>query len=130
MVERIETQSAPAAIGPYSQAIAAGSFLFVSGQIPLDSTTGMVVSGGIREQTKQVLANMEAILLAAGCSFDAVVKVDIFIRDMNDFAAINELYAAAFTGAIKPARQVVEVSNLPRDVQIEISCIAVRVPSA
>ena len=120
----ITTASAPKAVGPYSQATAAGGFVFVSGQIPLDPSSGAVVPGGIREQTGRVLKNIGAILTEAGLTPRSVVKTEVFLKDMNDFAAMNEVYASYFAGEIVPARVTVEVSRLPRDVLVEISCTA------
>lgn len=120
----IATSKAPAAIGPYSQAIQAGNTLYVSGQIPLDPATGEIVEGGIVEQTKRVFENIKAILEEAGCNFSNVVKAEVFLDDINDFATVNEIYASYFTEDPKPARQAVEVANLPKFVKIEISCIA------
>lgn len=120
----IATPKAPAAIGPYSQAIQAGNTLYVSGQIPLDPATGNIVEGGIIEQTKRVFENIKAILEKAGCDFSNVVKAEVFLDDINDFATVNEIYASYFTADPKPARQAVEVANLPKLVKIEISCIA------
>ena len=122
--KEISTTSAPAAIGPYSQAILAGNTLYVSGQIPLDPTTGEIVEGGIVEQTKRVFENIKAILNEAGCDFSNVVKAEVFLDDINDFATVNEIYASYFTEDPKPARQAVEVANLPKLVKVEISCIA------
>ena len=121
---RIETGRAPAAVGPYSQAIVAGNLLFCSGQIPLDPKTGQIVPGGISEQTRQVMANLSAVLDAAGLGFSNVVKATIYLTDLNDFAVVNEEYAAHFNG-IPPARACVEVSALPKGADIEIECIAV-----
>lgn len=122
--KEISTASAPAAIGPYSQAILAGNTLYVSGQIPLDPESGNIVEGGIVEQTKQVFENIKAILEEAGCDFSNVVKAEVFLDDINDFATVNEIYASYFTEDPKPARQAVEVANLPKFVKVEISCIA------
>lgn len=122
--KEISTTSAPAAIGPYSQAILAGNTLYVSGQIPLDPNSGEIVEGGIIEQTERVFENIKAILNDAGCKFSNVVKAEVFLDDINDFAAVNEIYASYFTEDPKPARQAVEVANLPKFVKIEISCIA------
>ena len=124
-MERIETKKAPAAIGPYSQAVKAGGFLFVSGQIPVDPATGAVVTGGIAAQTDKVIDNLEAILSEAGSSLSSVVKTEVYIRDMNEFAAMNDVYASRFCSDIKPARATVEVSRLPKDVLVEIACVAV-----
>lgn len=119
----IETANAPAAIGPYSQAVKAGNLLFVSGQIPIDPATGQVISGDITAETQQVMKNLQAILAQAGGSFSNVAKATIFIKDMNDFSKINEVYAAYFSGTY-PARETVEVARLPKDVNVEISVIA------
>jgi 2-iminobutanoate/2-iminopropanoate deaminase len=127
---RIATPHAPAAIGPYSQAIRAGNLLFTSGQIPLDPTTGTIVPGTIREQTTQVLSNLTAVLAAAGADglgdMTHVVKTTVFLKDMADFAAMNEVYAEYFApeGIIPPARSTVEVARLPKDALIEIEVIA------
>ncbi|NEQ28773.1 MAG: RidA family protein [Microcoleus sp. SIO2G3] len=123
----IYTKQAPAPVGPYSQAIAAkGQLLFVAGQIPLDPKTGAIVGeGNVEQQTEQAIANLEAILKAAGASIADVVKTTVFLADMNDFAAMNAVYARWFDEAIAPARACVEVSRLPKDVRIEIDCIAV-----
>lgn len=122
----ISTPHAPAAIGPYSQAIRAGDFLYTSGQIALDPATGQVVSGGITEQTTRVLENLKAILEAAGADFSRVVKILVFLKDMNDFAAMNAVYGTylAAEGMIPPARSTVEVARLPKDVLVEIELIA------
>ena len=122
-MEPLTTKDAPAAIGPYSQAIRAGSFLFVSGQIPLDPATGTVVGGGIVEQTHRVLQNLGAILQAAGASFDRVVKTTVYLQDMAEFAAMNEIYGTYFP-APAPARATVQVARLPRDVKVEIDLVA------
>jgi 2-iminobutanoate/2-iminopropanoate deaminase len=119
----VSTPDAPQAIGPYSQAIRAGQFLFLSGQIPLDPVTGEVVSGDVRQQTRRVLDNIGGVLAAAGVSMDAVVKTTVFLIDMADFAAMNEIYATAFESPA-PARSTVQVSRLPRDVRVEIEVIA------
>lgn len=123
-MKKIETDKAPKAIGPYSQAVAAGDFLFVSGQIPIDPKTGQVVEATIQAQTKQVLDNLEAILKAAGLSWQHVVKCEVFMKDLQDFKEMNALYAERFPHEIKPARQAFQVAKLPLDVMIEISCIA------
>jgi 2-iminobutanoate/2-iminopropanoate deaminase len=120
----IQTTNAPAAIGPYSQAIKAGNFLFVSGQIPIDPETGTIVIGGIEAATHRVMKNIEGILHQAGGSFSNVVKTTIFIKNMDDFSKINTAYASYFKGDF-PARETVEVSRLPKDVEVEISVIAV-----
>lgn len=127
MRQVIQTAAAPAPVGPYSQAIAAqGRMVFVSGQIPLDPNTGSLVGGDdVAAQTKQVLTNLEAVLTAAGASFADVVKTTVFLKDMNDFAAMNAVYATAFNEEAAPARACVEVARLPKDVRVEIDCIAV-----
>ena len=123
MRQAISTPNAPAAIGPYSQAIKSGSLLFLSGQIPLDPATGALVAGGIEEQTRQVFTNIAAILQAAGLSFDAVVSATVYVKDMNDFAKVNEIYATYFSSPA-PARATVEVARLPRDSRVEIQVVA------
>ena len=121
----IQTAQAPAPVGPYSQAIAVGSFLFVSGQIPLDPQTNQIVSEDISQQTEQAIANLAAILQAAGASIADVVKTTVFLADLNDFGAMNAVYARWFDEATAPARACVEVARLPKDVRVEIDCIAV-----
>ncbi len=120
----VNTDFAPQAIGPYSQAIKANGFLFVSGQIPLDPTTGQIVYGGIESQTYQVLNNLKAILEKEGLLFNNVVKTSVFLKDMEDFAAMNKIYAEYFKTE-PPARACVQVARLPRDVSVEIEVIAV-----
>ncbi len=120
---QVKTEHAPAAIGPYSQAIKAGGMVFAAGQIPLDPATGQMVSGGIQEQTERVLENVRAVLAAAGSSFEAVVKTTVFLKSMSDFAAMNEVYSRCFTG-VAPARSTVAVADLPRGALVEIECIA------
>ena len=122
-MEKVATPHAPAAIGPYSQAIIANGFIYTAGQIALDPATGQVVEGGIAEQTTRVMANLQAILDAAGSSFSRVVKTTVFLIDMAEFAAMNEVYAKAF-GDHKPARSTVAVSGLPRNVRVEIEVVA------
>lgn len=122
-MDSLTTKDAPAAIGPYSQAIRAGDFLFASGQIPLDPATGALVPGGIAEQTHRVLQNLGAVLKAAGVSFDRVVKTTVYLTDMSEFAAMNEIYATYFH-APAPARATVQAARLPRDVRVEIDLIA------
>jgi 2-iminobutanoate/2-iminopropanoate deaminase len=128
-IENINTPSAPAAIGPYSQAIRAGNFIFLSGQIPIEPQTGIFLDSNIETQTRRVLDNLAAVLNAAGSSFDRVVKVDVFLRHMSDYPAMNAIYAEKFNQLIKPARQVVEVSGLPKGALIEISCVAIAAES-
>jgi len=124
-MKKIHTDRAPKAIGPYSQAVRAGGFLFVSGQIPLDPKTGKLVEGPIATHTAQVLDNIEAILHASGLSFKHVVKTEVYLKDMADFPEVNALYATRFTSEPLPARQTMQVAKLPLDARIEISCIAV-----
>jgi 2-iminobutanoate/2-iminopropanoate deaminase len=127
MKKIIQTDQAPAPVGPYNQAIvASGQMVFVAGQIPLDPQTGQIVGeGDVVKQTEQAIANLEAILKAAGASLENVVKTTIFLADMNDFGIVNQTYARAFGDANAPARACVEVSRLPKDVRVEIECIAV-----
>jgi 2-iminobutanoate/2-iminopropanoate deaminase len=122
-MESIQTDRAPQAIGPYSQAIKANGFIFASGQIPLNPATMQIVEGGIEEQTRQVLDNLQAVLEAAGSSLNHVVKTTVYLADMGEFAAMNEIYARYFNGA-KPARATVQVARLPRDVRVEIDLVA------
>lgn len=119
----ISTKRAPAAFGPYSQAVKTNDLLFVSGQIAINPDTGHLVAGSIEAETRQVLNNLAAILQAAGTSFDNVIKTTIFLKDMNDFKTVNEIYGSAFRPPF-PARATVEVSRLPKDVNVEIDCIA------
>ncbi len=123
----IGTESAPAPVGPYNQAIAAtGMMIFVSGQIPLDANTGEIIGeGDVAKQTQQVMKNLEAILTASGATWDNVAKTTVFLTDMGNFATVNQVYAEYFTSATAPARACVEVSRLPKDVLVEIECIAV-----
>ena len=123
MKDRIQTDNAPNAIGPYSQAIRANGFVYASGQIPLDPASMTIVEGGIREQTERVMNNLSAVLQAAGSSLDRVVKTTVFLADLADFAEMNEIYGRFF-GEAPPARSTVQVSRLPRDVRIEIDVIA------
>jgi 2-iminobutanoate/2-iminopropanoate deaminase len=124
MRDVISTPHAPLAIGPYSQAIRANGFIFVSGQIPVDPTTQQIVNDGIARQTEQVLRNLEAILRAAGSGLDKVVRTGVFLKDMGEFAAMNDVYERFFPNAA-PARSTVEVARLPKDVRVEIDCIAI-----
>lgn len=123
MVEAISTEHAPGAIGPYSQAIKTSTLLFCSGQIPLDPKTGQIVPGGVQEQTHQCMRNLKAILDASKRGFGDVVKTTIFLKDLGDFAAVNEVYGSYFKAPF-PARACVEVARLPRDVLVEIEAIA------
>lgn len=120
----VSSDRAPQAIGPYSQAIKANGFLFISGQIPLDPVTGQIVYGGIENQTHQVLANLRAILEREGLTFSQVVKTTVFLKDMDDFTLMNKVYSQYFTEE-PPARACVQVAKLPRDVSVEIELIAV-----
>ena len=123
MKQVIHTDSAPAAIGPYSQAIQIGDLLFVSGQVPIDPSTGAIVEGDIKAQAQQSLNNLKAILNAAGTNMGAVVKTTVFLADMNDFAAMNEVYAQFFQEPF-PARSAVQVGRLPKDAKVAIEAIA------
>lgn len=129
MKREIHTDRAPAAIGPYSQAVAVpanGELLFVSGQIPIDPKTGKLVDGGIEKQTQRVLDNLQAVLEASGCSWEHILRMDVFLISLKeDFPKVNELYAHRFSGTIPPARQTIEVSALPMGSRVEMSCIAV-----
>ena len=122
-VTPVSTPDAPGAIGPYSQAIRAGDFLFASGQIPIDPATGQLVAGGIVEQTHQVLKNLGAVLTAAGTEYSRVVKTTVYLADMGEFAAMNEIYGTYFA-APAPARATIQAARLPRDVRVEIDLIA------
>jgi 2-iminobutanoate/2-iminopropanoate deaminase len=126
MKEQVRTQGAPQAIGPYSQAVKCAGFLFASGQVALDPISGSMVPGGIVEQTERVMKNVSAVLAAAGTSMDKVIKSTVFLKDMNDFAKMNEIYARYLSGEgkIAPARSTVEVSRLPKDSLVEIEVIA------
>jgi 2-iminobutanoate/2-iminopropanoate deaminase len=123
MRQRIQTENAPAAIGPYSQAIKAGGFVFCSGQVAIDPQTGQFVAGGIAEQTERVLKNLQAVLEAAGSSLDQVVKTTVFLADMKEFSAMNEVYARFFSEP-PPARATVAAAGLPRDARVEIEVVA------
>ena len=123
-MQKIHTENAPKAIGPYSQAVMSGQFLFVSGQIPINPKSNKIEETTIEGQTLQVLNNIEAILLAAGLNLDHVVKTEVYLKDLNDFQKMNTVYLEKFTGPIKPARQALQVARLPLDSLVEISCIA------
>jgi 2-iminobutanoate/2-iminopropanoate deaminase len=123
MKEIISTPSAPAAIGPYSQAVRWNGLVYCSGQIPLDPATGQLVEGGIEEQTVRVLDNLKAVLVAAGATLETVLKTTIFVKDMGDFGKVNEVYGRYFP-ANPPARATVEAARLPRDVRVEIEAVA------
>ncbi|HEV8589894.1 MAG TPA: RidA family protein [Pyrinomonadaceae bacterium] len=124
MKEIVATERAPRAIGPYSQAVRAGNLLFCSGQIPIDPATGEFVSGGVAEQTEQVMRNLSAVLEAAGADLNQVVKTTVFLAEMDDFTAMNEVYGRFF-GANPPARATVQAARLPRDAKVEIEAMAV-----
>jgi 2-iminobutanoate/2-iminopropanoate deaminase len=124
MREVISTPNAPAAIGPYSQAIRANGFLFISGQIPVNPATQQLVEGGVAAQTEQVLHNLEAILKAAGSGLDKVVRTGVFLKDMGEFTVMNDVYQRFFPQSA-PARSTVEVARLPKDVRVEIDAIAI-----
>lgn len=124
MIKKISTDKAPAAIGPYSQAVKTDSLIFVSGQIPVDPETGKLVDG-IEAQTKQVFENIKAVLKAAGSDLTNVVKVTVFLSDMDNFQVVNNIYSCYFTGSVLPARCAVEVGALPKGSLVEIECIAV-----
>lgn len=124
MREVISTEDAPRALGPYSQAIRANGFVFLSGQVAIDPATGYVVEGGVTQQTERVIENLKAVLEAAGSSLESVVKTTVFLKSMGDFSKMNDIYGRFFT-ANPPARSTVEVSRLPRDVAVEIDAIAV-----
>jgi 2-iminobutanoate/2-iminopropanoate deaminase len=119
----IQTENAPAAVGPYSQAIVANGFVYTAGQIPLDPATGTMIEGGITEQTHRVLQNLKGVLEAAGTSLQQVVKTTVFLQDLNDFAAMNQVYTLYFTGTL-PARSTVQVAKLPRAALVEIEVVA------
>lgn len=123
MRQAVSSVSAPKAIGPYSQAIRAGSLLFISGQIPLDPATGAMVDGDIAAQTHRVFANLNAILQAAGASFDNVVRTTVYLADMSDFATVNEIYGTYFSSPA-PARATIQAARLPKDARVEIDLIA------
>ena len=122
--EIVSTTKAPAAIGPYSQAVKCGNMIYTSGAIPIDPASGDVVPGGAAEQAEQALKNLSEVLLASGAKLSDVIKTTVFIKDMNHFAAINEVYKKYFTDNF-PARSCVEVARLPKDVLVEIECVAV-----
>jgi 2-iminobutanoate/2-iminopropanoate deaminase len=125
MVNIVSTENAPAAIGPYSQAVKAGDFLFVSGQLPIDPATGKMVDNNITAQTRQSLTNLQAVLVAAGMDLENVVKVNVSLANINDFTAMNEVYATYFTKNF-PARIAIQVACLPKNALVEIEAIAVQ----
>jgi len=122
--EIVHTDDAPAAIGPYSQAVKAKGFVFCSGQIPLDPRTGKLIGGDVKDQTKLAMENLGAVLRASGSGWERVVKVTIFLAEMTDFGAVNEVYATYFEGIDPPARACVAAKQLPKDVDVEIECVA------
>jgi len=124
MKKIIETKGAPAPVGPYNQAILVGQTLYVSGQIAIDPSTGTLVTDNIENETKQVMRNLEAILEAAGATFEDVIKCTVFVTDMNQYAQINTVYSSYFDDSTAPARELVEVRNLPKFVNVEVSAIA------
>ena len=124
MKQIIYTKNAPEPIGPYSQAVRHGNFLYTSGQIAINPETGALIEGNIEEETHQVMLNLKAVLKAAGMTFQHVIKASIFITDMGDFGAINSVYGRYFDGETAPARETVQVARLPKDVRVEISVIA------
>lgn len=126
MKKIITTQNAPAPIGPYNQAVLSGNTLYISGQIPIDPKTGSLIDGDIQKETKQSMENLKAILKEVGMTFENVVKSTIFIKDMNQFSEINAVYATYFDADTAPARETVEVANLPKFVNVEISMISVK----
>ncbi len=126
MKKIINTTNAPAPIGPYNQAVLSGNTLYISGQIPMDPNTGNLVEGDIKKEAEQCMLNLKAILTEAGMNFENVVKSSIFLSDMHQFSKINEVYAAYFDAETAPARETVEVANLPKFVNVEISMIAVK----
>jgi 2-iminobutanoate/2-iminopropanoate deaminase len=123
MISAVSSESAPKALGPYSQAIRAGQFLFVSGQVPIDPETGALVHGTIREQTERVFLNIAEVLKAGGASFQHVVRTTVYLADLGDFAAMNDVYATFFT-APQPARSTIQAAKLPRDARLEVDVIA------
>lgn len=126
MKKIINTSKAPAPIGPYNQAVLSGDTLYISGQIPMNPETGQLIEGDIKKETKQSMENLKAILTEANMTFEHVVKTSIFLSDMNQFGQVNEVYASYFNAETAPARETVEVSNLPKFVNVEISMIAVK----
>lgn len=124
MKKIIQTSKAPAPVGPYNQAIVAGNFIFTAGQIPIDPETGKLVTGDIKAQTRQVIENMRAVLNEADADLSDVVKTTVFLKNMDDFSAMNEVYAAFFSEN-SPARSAVEVARLPKDVAVEMECVAI-----
>ena len=126
MMRKIETGQAPKAVGPYSQGVQTETFIFVSGQLPVDPKTGEKVEENIRTQTDRVIENLKSVLEATGSGLHKVVRCDVFLKDMNNFKEMNEVYASKFVTEPRPARQAVQVARLPLDAMVEISCIAVK----
>ncbi len=124
MKKAVYTKSAPEPVGPYNQAIVWNNLVFTAGQIAIDPASGNIVEGGVQEQTRQVLKNLEAVLKAAGSGLEYVIKTTVFLKNMDDFSAMNEVYATFFTDT-PPARSAVEVARLPKDVLVEIECVAI-----
>ena len=124
MISVIQAANAPRAMGPYSQGVCAGDLVFVSGQIPADPKTGEIVGGGVSEQAKQVFENIKAVLEAADCTMESVVKATVFLKNMDDFVTVNGIYGTYFNGAVLPARAAVEVSRLPKDILVEVEVVA------
>jgi len=124
MKKAVYTKSAPEPVGPYNQAIVWNNLVFTAGQIAIDPASGNIVEGGVQEQTRQVLKNLEAVLKAAGSGLEYVIKTTVFLKNMNDFSAMNDVYATFFTDT-PPARSAVEVARLPKDVLVEIECVAI-----
>lgn len=125
-LQKIETEKAPEAIGPYSQAVSSGQIVFLSGQLPIDPQTGKLIQGDIKAHTNQVLSNLEAVLKAANLSFEHIARMDVFLKNLDDFAAMNEEIEKRLTQPVKPARQTIQAAKLPLDAIVEISCIAIR----
>ncbi len=121
----IKPANAPVAVGPYNQAVIAGDFVFTAGQIPLDPVSGVIVGETIKEQTQQVLKNLQAVLAGAGTSFEKAVKMTVFLKDMNDFAGMNEVYAQYIRAENAPARSTIQVARLPKDALVEIEAVAI-----
>ena len=121
----VNTKNAPAAIGPYSQAVVANGMVFTSGQVAMEPATGELIEGGVEAQTRRVMENLSAVLTACGTSLEKVVKASIFLKDMNDFQVVNEVYGSYFSDGNPPARSTVQVSRLPKDVDVEIDMIAI-----
>jgi len=124
VIQKVETDNAPKAIGPYSQAVVAGPFLFISGQLPIEPKSGEILVKSIEDQTEQVISNIEAILNSKGLTLENVVKMEVFLKDLRDFQGMNAVYAKRLSHSVKPARHAFEVAKLPMDARVEISCTA------